>query len=64
MERRAARAMDIRWLEDLLALAERRNFRNAAEQRHITPQSGLSRRSSRLSAGHRRDTTSLRKTNR
>jgi len=35
--------MDIRWLEDLLALAETRNFRQAAEQRHIT-QSGLSRR--------------------
>src|SRR5690242_1348429 len=35
--------MDIRWLEDLLALAETRSFRKAAEQRHIT-QSGLSRR--------------------
>src|SRR6185312_8778041 len=35
--------MDIRWLEDLLALAETRNFRKAAERRHIT-QSGLSRR--------------------
>lgn len=35
--------LDIRWLEDLLALAELRNFRKAAELRHIA-QSGLSRR--------------------
>lgn len=35
--------MDIRWLEDLLALSETRNFRKAAERRYIT-QSGLSRR--------------------
>ncbi len=35
--------LDIRWLEDLLALAETRSFRRAAELRHVT-QSGLSRR--------------------
>jgi DNA-binding transcriptional LysR family regulator len=35
--------LDIRWLEDLLVLAETRNFRKAAAVRHVT-QPGLSRR--------------------
>ena len=35
--------LDVRWLEDFLAIANTRNFRKAAELRNVT-QSGLSRR--------------------
>ena len=35
--------MELNWLEDFLALAERRNFSRAAEARHVT-QPAFSRR--------------------
>jgi LysR family transcriptional regulator, hypochlorite-specific transcription factor HypT len=38
--------MELNWLEDFLALAERRNFSRAAEARHVT-QPAFSRRGPR-----------------